>query len=182
MQISSYTLVGLLTVLLVFASAVYLLRDSRVFDDAEPLACTEEARLCPDGGYVSRTRPNCHFSACPDNGVPSQTDARTVLIETTIGEGARGLDVYVTPIELMEDSRCPVDVTCIWAGRVVVRVQLESGLGTAVERFEVGTEITTEAEIVELVEVRPTPRSGTALSPDDYTFIFRITKRTDNVL
>ena len=27
--------------------------------------CTQEARQCPDGSYVSRTGPNCEFAACP---------------------------------------------------------------------------------------------------------------------
>ncbi len=32
-------------------------------------ACTQEAKQCPDGSYVSRTGPNCEFQACP--GEPS---------------------------------------------------------------------------------------------------------------
>lgn len=28
-------------------------------------ACTQEAKQCPDGSYVSRTGPNCEFSPCP---------------------------------------------------------------------------------------------------------------------
>ena len=31
----------------------------------EPKACTMEAKLCPDGSYVSRTGPNCEFAKCP---------------------------------------------------------------------------------------------------------------------
>lgn len=27
--------------------------------------CTQEAKRCPDGSYVSRTGPNCSFAACP---------------------------------------------------------------------------------------------------------------------
>ena len=30
-----------------------------------PVACTMEAKLCPDGSYVGRTGPNCEFSECP---------------------------------------------------------------------------------------------------------------------
>jgi hypothetical protein len=29
------------------------------------VACTMEARQCPDGSYVGRTGPNCEFAACP---------------------------------------------------------------------------------------------------------------------
>ena len=31
----------------------------------EGRACTEEAKLCPDGSAVGRTGPNCEFAACP---------------------------------------------------------------------------------------------------------------------
>jgi hypothetical protein len=30
------------------------------------IACTQEAKLCPDGSYVGRTGPNCEFTACPE--------------------------------------------------------------------------------------------------------------------
>lgn len=31
----------------------------------EPRACTQEAKLCPDGSAVGRTGPNCEFAPCP---------------------------------------------------------------------------------------------------------------------
>ena len=34
----------------------------------EPRACTMDAKLCPDGTYVSRSGSNCEFAACPENG------------------------------------------------------------------------------------------------------------------
>lgn len=30
------------------------------------VACTEEAKICPDGSAVGRTGPNCAFPDCPD--------------------------------------------------------------------------------------------------------------------
>jgi len=30
------------------------------------VACTMEAKICPDGSSVGRTGPNCEFTACPD--------------------------------------------------------------------------------------------------------------------
>lgn len=30
------------------------------------VACTQEAKLCPDGSYVGRTGPKCEFTACPN--------------------------------------------------------------------------------------------------------------------
>jgi hypothetical protein len=30
-----------------------------------PVACTMDARMCPDGSYVGRTPPSCEFARCP---------------------------------------------------------------------------------------------------------------------
>lgn len=32
----------------------------------EQIACTMEAKICPDGSSVGRSAPNCEFAACPD--------------------------------------------------------------------------------------------------------------------
>lgn len=36
----------------------------------QPVACTMEAKLCPDGSYVGRSGPNCEFATCP-TGTPA---------------------------------------------------------------------------------------------------------------
>ncbi len=33
--------------------------------EPEPVFCTQEAKLCPDGSYVGRTGPKCEFAQCP---------------------------------------------------------------------------------------------------------------------
>ena len=38
-----------------------------------PIACTQEAKQCPDGSYVGRTGPNCAFAACPTSTGSSQS-------------------------------------------------------------------------------------------------------------
>jgi hypothetical protein len=30
-----------------------------------PVACTMDAKMCPDGSAVGREGPNCEFAACP---------------------------------------------------------------------------------------------------------------------
>lgn len=35
----------------------------------DKIFCTMEAKLCPDGSYVSRTGPNCEFALCPKQGL-----------------------------------------------------------------------------------------------------------------
>jgi len=41
-------------------------------DPDHPTACTQEAKLCPDGSYVGRTGPKCEFAPCPNPG-PTNT-------------------------------------------------------------------------------------------------------------
>lgn len=44
-------------------------------NDLAPKACTEEAKICPDGSAVGRAGPRCEFSPCPVvevSAVPSQ--------------------------------------------------------------------------------------------------------------
>jgi hypothetical protein len=33
---------------------------------SSPKMCTQEAKQCPDGSFVSRTGPNCEFAPCPE--------------------------------------------------------------------------------------------------------------------
>jgi len=36
-----------------------------VSKSSAPIACTLEAKICPDGSYVGRTGPRCEFASCP---------------------------------------------------------------------------------------------------------------------
>ncbi len=51
----------------------------------EGVACTQEARLCPDGSSIGRTGQSCTFSPCP---LPNAEDA-TTHIGFVIPEGYR---------------------------------------------------------------------------------------------
>lgn len=33
--------------------------------EEQPVACTMDAKLCPDGSAVGRQGPNCEFAPCP---------------------------------------------------------------------------------------------------------------------
>ncbi len=114
-----------------------------------------------------------------DTNIPDEVPASTSeRIEVGIDQGASALDVSIVPQEVLEDSRCPIDVQCVWAGTVRVRALLTSGLGEGTQVFELGKPMTTEAEEVTLVEVRPTTKEGERPEPEEYRFIFEISKRS----
>ncbi len=138
------------------------------------VACTMEAKLCPDGSYVGRSGPKCEFTACPSTSIPMGATADLTL---QVGGTASAFGVSITVGKVLEDSRCPIDVQCIQAGTVRVKTQLVSALGTAEQIFTLNKSITTEAETITLVEVSPAPHSKQTIGSSEYVFTFEIKKR-----
>ncbi len=163
--------IGIGIVILVLIGMLWIL-DTRIANaPSGGQACTQEAKLCPDGSAVGRTGPKCEFTECPSTGdTTSPLEAR---IDQEVSSGG----VRITPLEILEESRCPSDVTCIQAGTVRIRARLISGLGEAMQEFKIGQSITTEAESVTLTEVSPYPKAGIKIKEADYLFQFEIKKR-----
>ncbi len=154
-----------------------------VFDRtfAEPVSSAE--RTVSDAGYATLLQ---NVARRLGVALDSKEDVETLLatldqrayLDASFGETVAAYGARVTPEELLEDSRCPSDVECVWAGTVRVRAVLESGLGRAPQEFVLGTPITTEAETITLVRVEPYPVSaGEAIAQEAYRFYFEITKR-----
>ncbi len=66
-------LIAGVVILLVIGIGGFLYRNALerppVATNPEPVACTADARVCPDGASVGRTGPNCTFAACPPPNV-----------------------------------------------------------------------------------------------------------------
>jgi len=79
---------------------------------------------------------------------------------------ADGEDLNVKFVAVPEDSRCPSDVTCVWAGQVKVTLALSKN-GQAAENQDIllsggseNAEITWKEYKIALLEVAPYPKSG----------------------
>ena len=78
-----------------------------------------------------------------------------------------------TPLAVLEDSRCPVDVQCVWAGRVRLAIRVHLGSGDRDMEITSGVSLPVADGTLELVEVTPARRSGADIRPADYRFGFR---------
>lgn len=89
------------------------------------------------------------------------------------GETAKIGDVRISPIKLEEDSRCPNDVQCVWAGQVRITAVVTSQ--ARVQRVELtqGKPFAVADGTLTLVEVTPEKRSNVAINPRDYRFGFK---------
>ena len=107
--------------------------------------------------------------------VDSSTEAERILVQ--IGQTVPALGVQITPLEVLEDSRCPANANCIQAGTVRVQTNIESGSGVASQVFELDKPITTEVEIITLISVDPVAQSDVSISENQYIFHFQVEKR-----
>jgi hypothetical protein len=80
----------------------------------------------------------------------------------------------VTPLAVIEDSRCPMNVRCVWAGRVRVSVRIDLGSGSQVRELTQGKPVPIADGTLELVAVQPDRRTeAKPIAAGDYRFGFR---------
>lgn len=83
-------------------------------------------------------------------------------------------------VKLIEDSRCPTDVNCIWAGNAKIQIKL-TGKRSASKTFEINTgmapqTVTFEGYEIKLMDLTPKPASNIRINPNGYTASFEVKK------
>ena len=128
-------------------------------------------------------------AAAPDSAAssPNIGEAFVLRVGETVTVQSDGLTVEL--VEIVEDSRCPEDVTCVWQGRALVRVIVSSpddvlGFGTVGLTLEAGAIGAQENRVVgdndgymlTLLELAPQPISTVELSSHDYLAKLEVAK------
>jgi len=150
---------------------------SQIKNKTKIVACTAEAKLCPDGSAVGRSGPNCEFAECPGaNTSATTTPIYLPQLQNTgkIGNKILIQGISITPLELRQDSRCPEGVYCIWAGTVEIRVRLEKGTNTTDVFIKLGEIVSFDGKGVLFKSVLPNSKGGASINPSDYFFEFSI--------
>ncbi len=99
--------------------------------------------------------------------MPSQAGPTVSLGQTTYVNGLK-----VRPIQIVEDSRCPKDVVCVWAGRIVVRIEVIGDFWRKTMDLELGKPQQVADGAVTLVAIHPPKKAGAELDPRAYRFTF----------
>lgn len=60
----------------------------------------------------------------------SKHTAPVIVAKIALGETAVFEDTSITFLKILEDSRCPSDVTCVWAGEAKVLAKIQTQEGT----------------------------------------------------
>ncbi len=176
---TNFYIVATVIVALLAAAYIVMAKDVRLPFVSLPQACTTEAKICPDGSAVGRTGPNCEFAACPEtsDGESGIVSGTKVTVMVKLGKSVEALGETIEPLKVVQDSRCPRDVQCIWAGTVQLEVQVLGGMGPGTLTLELGKPGTTEVNEITLTDVKPAPKSTVDIADSDYIFTFEVTRR-----
>ena len=125
-------------------------------------------RLAAVLAFVALTA--CSSAPPPDtkkvdsNGEVTLTPGESVQLQESM---------IVQLVNVVEDSRCPTDVTCVWAGEV--KVLLEGSKEVMAPTYlRVGDSARIGAHEVTLVRVEPQPVSTAKIARQDYRATLRV--------
>ena len=106
--------------------------------------------------------------------LPPIAPTTTGTATASYGQTANVGPLLVRPIALVEDSRCPINARCIWAGRLVIkaRVTFHGGSEQMLTNMTLGTPLTLGTEQVTLVAGEPGRLAGVQGNPPANRFTF----------
>ncbi len=108
------------------------------------------------------------LSACatlPTTAIRSDGQAR-------LGEATRVGALVVTPRALVEDSRCPINARCVWAGRAIVRADVAGAGWDETLNLTLGEQVATRGTTLVLTSVAPGKMAGAQPAPQSLLFGF----------
>ena len=109
------------------------------------------------------------LAACVGTPLPEPIpDGQPVGLGETVHVGG----LIAAPRRVTEDSRCPLDVQCIQAGRVVVTTRLDGQGWSETVPLTLDEAYLTHGTTVTLVSVRPDKYSDRDTPRAEYRFIF----------
>lgn len=82
-------------------------------------------------------------------------------------------------VELVEDSRCPVDTNCVWAGNAKIKIRVSRNGRSQDLTLDTNGQnqaATAEGYSIKLIALTPTPRSNIRINRNGYVATFSVVK------
>lgn len=105
--------------------------------------------------------------------VPSASAGPTAALGQTASVGG----LTIRPVRVVEDSRCPVNARCVWAGRMILHAEVRDRTGRAAYDLTLGEPVTHRAGQLALVAAEPGRMAGSETDPAAYRFTFEYRPR-----
>jgi len=97
------------------------------------------------------------------------------MVVARFGQTVRVDGPRVTPIRLLEDSRCPMEARCVWAGEVRILARVRTGRSSTTRELTLGKPVAVADGQLELASVMPPRSVQHPIRLRDYRFGFRFT-------
>lgn len=81
-------------------------------------------------------------------------------------------DVVATPMKVVEDSRCPVNARCVWAGRLIVETRIDGAGWRDTANITLGESYGTHDRVIRLVSGEPNKTTDREVNPSEYRFTY----------
>ncbi len=108
------------------------------------------------------------LTGCVTYHTRSDGIARAGIGETAVADGPK-----VTPLALLEDSRCPMNTQCVWAGQLRISARIDLAKGSEMRELTLGKSEQVADGQLTMVEALPERTGEVTLYPEDYRFGFR---------
>ncbi|MES2902598.1 MAG: hypothetical protein V4696_00280 [Pseudomonadota bacterium] len=108
-------------------------------------------------------------ASAPLSGAPIRSDGLA-----TIDQPTRLGALVVTPLAVVEDSRCPINARCVWAGRLILRTRIDGRGWKETVDLTLGEPYRTRGTGLALMSGEPGRIAGSPPSPPASLFGFEI--------
>ena len=94
----------------------------------------------------------------------------SVSVTAAFGRAVRINDMVLRPVAVIQDSRCPANANCVWAGQLIV--EFETARRSRI-RLELGKPLAIRGGRLTLAGASPETRAGATIPPASYRFQLR---------
>lgn len=130
----------------------------------------------PDSGVATST-VTVVATTTPSTATTTESGSGQASLDLLLNQSGSTLGLTLTPTEVVDDSRCPIDVNCIQAGTVHMRASLSTTAATQAQLFEIGKPIVFGRYTVTLSDVGPARHAVEKAVLLKYHFIFSVVRK-----
>ena len=99
-------------------------------------------------------------------------DAASQGTPVAIGQAVWSGDVILTPTAIKEDSRCPADATCVWAGKLTVTTRITATHWAQTAEMTLGEPYEVMGRTFVLSSATPQKRTDVTIPASEYRLVY----------
>jgi len=103
-----------------------------------------------------------------EGGPPAVEGTAVALRQPVQADG-----IVATPMSVVEDSRCPENARCVWAGRLIVKTRIDGAGWRETADLTLGESKQVRDVTLALVSGLPEKRAERETAPAEYRFVYK---------